>query len=207
MSLPFHPYSQAMRRFITILPLLLWCISTLINANETFYRYTNSSGIITISSRIPAEYVTKGYQIITLDGRVIKTVPPEPSEEEKKRLEQEREQQKLIERWDQELLARYSSAEEIVAAKERKLLEIDSQLGINERSIEKIRNEIDSYQSIAANDERSGRVINETVLNTIELLKTDLANEKEKTQILVNEKHDIVEQFEKDEDRYRTLRP
>ncbi len=52
----------------------------------TYYKYINKKGINVVSSRIPSEYVKRGYSIVTFDGRVIETIHPELSHAEKARL-------------------------------------------------------------------------------------------------------------------------
>ena len=83
-----------------------------------FYRYTNDNGVTVISSRIPPRYVPRGYDVINHNGSLVKQVPPEPSPAEKARLLEEYEQQARLQAWDDELLRRYSSVDDIESARE-----------------------------------------------------------------------------------------
>ena len=48
------------------------------------YRYTNSQGVTVVDYQVPVEYVSKGYEILNTEGMVVRVVPRELTEEEKK---------------------------------------------------------------------------------------------------------------------------
>src|SRR5688572_1775938 len=43
---------------------------------KVVYRYKNAQGITVMDSSIPPEYVSKGYEILSLGGKILKVVPP-----------------------------------------------------------------------------------------------------------------------------------
>ncbi|MFT5118625.1 MAG: hypothetical protein ACI9NY_002167, partial [Kiritimatiellia bacterium] len=122
--------------------------------NVNFYKYVNAKGVNVISSRIPSEYVKKGYEIISSSGRVIQTIPPELSAEEKVRVTAETERLEKLKERDTILLRRYSRPDDIEASKQRKISQVQNRVGLIDLNIEKINAQIDLYQSLAAEDER-----------------------------------------------------
>ena len=187
-------------RQLLIIFLLTACTSVVAHAESNLYRYKDNKGLTVISSQIPARYVAKGYEIITSDGRLVEAVPPEPSAAEKARILEEREKRKRLEK----LRQRYSSAEDIAAAKERKLRQSKNNIGIVERNIEKINSEITRLQSLAAADERAGRKISPSTLDAITQLKLDREKEQENKMLREQEMVDIAEQFDSDIEHFKT---
>ena len=139
----------------------------------TYYKYINKKGINVVSSRIPSEYVKRGYSIVTFDGRVIETIPPELSPAEKARLITETERLEKLKDWDTLLLRRYSHPDDVEAAKQRKLTQNESGIILIDLNIEKINSQIDLYQSLAAEDERAGKVISAATMTSLNKLKSD----------------------------------
>ncbi len=106
-------------------------------ASGNFYRYTNDLGNTVVDDNVPPEHVKNGYEVLNDKGVVIEVVPRELSPEEQEiadaqeRLEQEAlaEQQRLKE-WDESLLMRYSTIEDIEAAQERALRDLKIRVSI-----------------------------------------------------------------------------
>ena len=179
--------------------ILIGCsIST--SAQEILYRYIDNNGLTVISSQIPAEFVAKGYDIISSNGRLVKTIPPEPSTEEKQRILRELEEAKRL----KELRRRYSSVDDIKAAKQRKLAQSKNDIGIIERNIEKINSEIDRLQSLAAADERAGRKVKQSTLDGIAQLKVDRLKEQKNKADKEKEIVDLTERFNSDIKHFRS---
>jgi hypothetical protein len=53
------------------------------------YRYTDDKGAVVTGNSIAPEYARKGYQIVTITGVVLQTVPPEPTAEEREKIAQD----------------------------------------------------------------------------------------------------------------------
>jgi hypothetical protein len=171
------------------------------------YRYTNNQGVTVISSQIPPHYVSKGYEVITYDGRVLETVAPEPIGEEKIRTLQKQEQQRRQEARDAELLKRYSHADDIEAAKQRRLAQNRNVTAITERNIEKIDAEINRYQALAAADEREGREVSTETLKAIEELRNDREKELQEIAEQQREGRAITDKYDSDIARFKIIRP
>ena len=189
--------------------LVLLLISQLLSADteQRFYRYISDTGVMVISSQIPARYVLKGYDIISRSGTLIKRVPPELSDKDKAKLEDQRIEQARLKAWDDDLLRLYSSPYDIESAKQRKLQQILSDLRIIARNIEKINEDINRYQVLAAADERAERSVSKTILDNIEELKKDRKLEENRRLQKQNEQQEIIEKFDRDIARFKIIRP
>src|SRR5690606_27958622 len=86
-------------------------------ADRVYYRYINEDGVQVLNHIIPPEYVPKGYEVVSLNGEVLKVVEPAPSEEEAEQVAMERKARLEQERRDKLLRRRYSSVNDIEAAK------------------------------------------------------------------------------------------
>lgn len=170
-----------------------------------FYRYTADNGVMVISSRIPARYVVGGYDVISQDGRLLKRVSPELSLEEKQRVDRKKKERAHFRAWDEELLLLYSRSSDIEAAKKRKLLAIKNDLELVSRNIEKIDEEIDRYQNMAADDERIGREVSTNFFNNIAILKQDRSQEEKRLQKKLEEEQKITERYDRDIDRFKKI--
>ena len=166
--------------------------------NTIFYKYINAKGVNVVSSRIPSEYVKKGYDIISSNGRIIQTIPPELSAEEKMHVIAETERLKKIKDRDTLLLRRYSRPDDIEAAKQRKLSQIENRVWLIDRNIEKLNSQIDLYQSLAAEDERAGKKISIDTLWSIEKLKSDRDIEINKRKQKTEESNHVIKNHDKD---------
>jgi hypothetical protein len=172
----------------------------------TYYKYISKKGINVVSSRIPSEYVKRGYSIVTFDGRVIETIPPELSPAEKARLNTETERLEKLKEWDTLLLRRYSHPDDVEAAKQRKLTQNKSGIILIDLNIEKINSQIDLYQSLAAEDERAGKVISAATMTSINKLKSDRELERSQRQQKIDESNKIIEEHDKDIERLKIIR-
>lgn len=146
------------------------------------YRYINDEGSTVIDYQVPPEHVKKGYEVINDKGVVVRVVPRELTEEEQKeadalkRLEQEAlaEQQRLQE-WDEALLLRYSTIEDIEAAQERALRDLRIRVSILKSNKRSLKQQVENYQAQAAEMERMGREVDVARLQAIEDLQSEIA--------------------------------
>lgn len=146
------------------------------------YRYINDEGSTVIDYQVPPEHVKKGYEVINDKGVVVRVVPRELTEEEQKeadalkRLEQEAlaEQQRLQE-WDEALLLRYSTIEDIEAAQERALRDLRIRVSILKSNKRSLKQQVENYQVQAAELERMGKQVDVARLQAIEDLQSEIA--------------------------------
>lgn len=160
--------------FLTLLMTAIgFSVSSNTYASSQLYRYINDNGVQVITDVISPEDAARGYDIIDSRGRLIKNIPPEMSEAEKKRLQNARAEKERLEQWDKELSARYSTVEDIEAAKERRMSGIRNNISSLELTLQNITQTIRHFQAEAAASERQGDQIAEETLSSIGRLQND----------------------------------
>ena len=135
------------------------------------YRYRNEQGVLVIDHTVPAGAAERGYEILAEDGRVLETVAPggdSPAgagDVDGVRLsaEQLAEREKI----DRYLLTSYSSVADIEAVKERRLGEVAREIGIAETQLEELARAREAVQERAANLQRRGKPVTESVLDAL----------------------------------------
>ncbi len=151
-------------RFTLLLSVLL---PVLANAGE-LYRYINDKGVIVLDRQgVPPEYIAKGYDVLSDQGRVLRVVPPAPTAEERQRLNAEKAQASS----DAQLLRLYSSLDDVDRARARKLTELDGAVSAGRGNLQSLRTQQANLQGQAAEHERAGRAVPESLLVQISNIK------------------------------------
>ncbi|MBI43429.1 DUF4124 domain-containing protein [uncultured Marinobacter sp.] len=146
-------------------------------AQAQMYRYTDEHGQIVIGNTIPQEATRRGYDILSNSGRVIETIPPAPTPEEIAAREAEKQRQREAERQrqaDELLLKRFTTPDQAVQAMHRKIRELEGLIKLKRGNISVISAQLDNEQSKAADLERAGRDIPESVLTKIQRLESQI---------------------------------
>lgn len=151
--------------------LLAFLFASVAYAENVRYRFKNAQGTLVISNNLPAEYAQQGYDIIDTSNNVIKRVAPAPSKEHVAEAERRREALAAYEI----LKRRYSQAEDIERAKQRRLENINTNISILNGTISNLKNKIDELVQQAAAQERAGRTVPKTILNQLEDTKAELS--------------------------------
>lgn len=172
------------------------------------YRYTNDSGVLVTASTITPEYARKGYQIVTITGIVMETVPPEPTAEERAKIEQDNQDKvsaaQQLEK-DKQLLLRYSTLEEIQFAKTRKLTEIDNNIVLLNSNVATLKSQLDVEQQRAAVHERNGQAVPPALLKKIDDLQQELKITEGQVASRKQELAEETTRFDKDIERLTIL--
>lgn len=178
-----------LERMTATRPLLLFCllllpagVASLAHAQgKELYRYRNAEGNVVVDHRVPPEYVAGGYEVLSDRGVVLRVVPRTPSEEERadvsaqqQRAAAAREEEEQLRKWDETLLLRYSSVAEVEAARDRALQDLRVRLTILQSNRQGLRQQIESHQAQAADLERRGRPVDETLPKTIAALQREI---------------------------------
>ena len=155
-------------RFTLLLSVLL---PVLANAGE-LYRYINDKGVIVLDRQgVPPEYIAKGYDVLSDQGRVLRVVPPAPTAEERQRLNAEKAQASS----DAQLLRLYSSLDDVDRARARKLTELDGAVSAGRGNLQSLRTQQANLQSQAADKERAGQPVPDQLVAQIDNIKADQA--------------------------------
>jgi hypothetical protein len=152
--------------------LLIMLLPALAGASE-LYRYLNDKGVVVLDRQgVPPQFIGKGYQVLDDQGRLLRTIPPAPTAQERERLNQA----KLQASSDTQLLRLYSSLEDVDRARERKLNELDAAIAAARGNLQSLRTQQANFQSQAAEHERAGRAVPESVLVQISNLQAEQAS-------------------------------
>lgn len=170
---------------------------------KVIYRYKNSEGVTVMDSKIPAEFVSKGYEVVSISGKVIEVVPPAPEGDVAKRLFEEKQLQEQREREDLLLRRSYSNVDDIEAAKQRNLESLRGNISILEANLASAKQRLQGYQSQAAAIERTGRELPEDLLKSI----NNLTQEDKDIQVQIQQREQEYTEMSKkfDEDRKRFI--
>ncbi len=214
MKLVLSTMPDRLRRVLPVLSLLLgvgFCTS--VTAEEFFYKYDNADNITVIDDHIPPEFVHKGYLILNRAGRVVEVMPRALTEAEMRangpeiqaRLRsEEAERQK---RYDETLLARYSSVADIEDMKRRRASEIQVRINLQKGNIAGFKAQLEKEQGEAAELEMSGQSVPEKVSAHIEELRAAIAEEEARIVRLEADKSTIGARYQFDIERFRAIRP
>lgn len=196
-----------MRKLLVILAIgMMFAQGVAAQANKAakvIYRYKNSEGVTVMDSNIPAEFVSKGYEIVSISGKVIEVVPPAPEGEAAQRALEEKQLREQREREDVQLRRSYSNVGDIDAAKQRNLESLRGNINILGANLHSANKRLQDYQSQAAAIERSGRQLPEDLLKSI----SNLTQEEKDIQLQIQQREQEYSEMSKkfDEDRKRFI--
>lgn len=163
-------------------------------AQGKLYRYVNEEGTKVISSSIPPKYVGRGYEILSPNGRVLQVIDPEPTSEDKARVESEK---ALLAEYEM-LARRYSSPKDIEAARDRRLATLEANISIIKGNISNLKSQIEDQMSSAANFERAGKQVPARIFTSIDELRTEVKSAEEILGEREQEHTDIYQKFSDD---------
>ncbi|WP_039915951.1 hypothetical protein [Cellvibrio mixtus] len=170
--------------------------------NKVIYRYKNKEGVTVLDSKIPAEYVNNGYEIVSRTGKVIKIIPPVVQGVEGERLRREKLQRAEQAREDLQLRRSYSNVADIDSAKARNLESLHGNISILQANLTSVRKRLQDYQAQAATIERSGRQLPDELLKNI----NNLVQEEKDIQLQIQQREqeykEVEEKFDRDRARF-----
>ncbi len=176
------------------------------------YRYTNDKGNTVIDYQVPPEYVANGYEVLNEEGVVLRVVPRELSLEEQalltnreRQAEAAKAEKDRLRKWDESLLLRYSSVADIEAARERALRDLRIRLSILKGNKRTLKQQVQTYQAQAADQERAGRAVDMALLNAIEDLQQQIASTDRSIADRNREIERVAQQYQRDIDRFGQL--
>lgn len=196
---------------------VLWVVIIVMGAPQLwagalYYRYPSTNGTIVIDSSVPPEAVPRGYDVIRVDGSVVRTVAPQLSAAERKArgLELEvaaarAEADAKNRKWNESLLLRYSSVQDIDVAKVRAINDIKVRISILESNLSVIKQQILSNQSEAAELERRGQEVPEALMNTLASLRREVTTTEQHISGRVQDLDEVAINYERDKARFAHL--
>lgn len=208
----FDPMSPKFFSSAALLGLCIALTSASVSGAGKLYRYTNDKGVTVVDYQVPTEYIAGGYEILNTEGVVLEVVPRALTEEEK----QQRNAQELLEaearleeqrlrEWDESLLLRYSTIEDIEAARERALSELRIRLSILKSNKRSLKTQVENYQAQAADLERSGQTVDVARIQAIEDLQAEIDSTERAISDRAREIEEVSAAYQRDIDRFGQL--
>ena len=181
--------------------------------SRDLYRYRNAEGNVVVDFMVPAEYVANGYEVINDEGVVVKVVPRQLTEEEQKvrAAQQELDEQAVTEqerlrKWDESLLLRYSTVEDIEEARERALQNLRIRVSILKSNKRSLKQQVENYQAQAAGLERRGQQVDVVRLGVIEDLQREIETTDKAIADRQREIAEVAADYQQDIERFSLLR-
>ncbi|MEH6568543.1 MAG: hypothetical protein V7709_05680 [Halioglobus sp.] len=199
-------------KILSVLGTALLLLVTQLAHSRSMYRYINDQGNVVLGYQVPTGDVKKGYEVLNEDGIVIEVVPRELTDEERANVSAQDKvlaaadaEKERLRQWDESLLLRYSTIEDIEAARSRALSSLLINVSILKSNTRSLKQQVENYQAQAANIERRGGEVDVQRLAAIE----DLQGEIEATERSILERNREMEEvkakFQMDMDRFEQL--
>ena len=187
-------------------------VSCSIATADNLYRYKNNEGGTVVDWHVPAKFAGRGYEVLNPQGEVIEVVPRQLSGSELndkdlvERLKRgaEAERARLAE-WDRFLLLRYSTIEDIDAARDRALRELKIRLSILASNQRVARGRLETALSRLADVERRGEAPSEQDLAAVDTLRSEIASSGRAIEEWEGQVAAITEDYARDRDRFAQL--
>jgi len=212
-------YSRLMNPTINPIPTLcalflgaLLLLSALPALGEEMYRYTNAEGHKVIGYQVPPDRIAGGYEVLNEKGQILRVVPRQLDESERAQASaQERnaaaaeaERERLRE-WDEALLLRYSTVEDIEAARDRALRDLKIRVSILKGKLRSLKQQVENYQALAADQERRGAAVDEVHLEAIGDLQSEILSTERAVADRDKEIAEVEDSYGKDIERFASL--
>lgn len=198
--------------YCPVLAALLLVAAPLLQADNQLYRYVNEKGVQVIDDKVPPQFAPKGYDIILQDGTLLQRVPRQLSEEElrlrntdESRARWQQEEEQRMRAWDESLLLRYSSIEDIEAAQQRAMRNLHIRITILKSNLAAVKSQIEREQSKAADIERRGVDVPEEMIAVIDTLRLEIEDTEQSIVLRREEIGSIKASYQRDIDRFKTL--
>lgn len=163
--------------------------SASLTAQAELYRYVDDRGVTVLDSRVPADFVSRGYEVLDAHGRVKEVIPAAPTPEEReasRRASAEQERQRTA---DATLLRLYSSPSDLDRAHQRQITQIDNLIATSEGNISVLKDQRDELQARAAAQERAGRQVEAHLIEEMDQVDVEI----ERLQRLILAKRSEIE--------------
>ncbi|MEM6606755.1 MAG: hypothetical protein AAF671_13405 [Pseudomonadota bacterium] len=201
--------SLSLRRSLT-LSAVLWAAALAMSAtaaerdSRNLYRYVNEQGVKVLAYQVPPQFVSGGYEVLSTTGAVIEIVPKQLDESEidsldgkSRRAAEAAEEAERLRKWDESLLLRYSSIDDIEAARNRELRDLKIRVNILKGKLRSLKQQVENYQSVAADQQRLGLNVDEQHLKAMD----DLRGEIDSTQRAIVDRENAIASVDADYDR------
>src|SRR6056300_1215737 len=163
---------------------ILLLISALFISQATaanLYKYKDDQGREITGSRVPAEFVKNGYQVLNERGQVIEVVQRTLTAEERAAQSEQLEQQRLLEQAalrqeeeDRMLLRLYRTPDEVVRRRDATIEQLEAQMIVLNSLLEDAEEKLAELEQRVVNNENAGTQIPANLAAQVE----DASNER-----------------------------
>lgn len=197
---------------IGITALLAYVLAAMPASAREMYRYINDQGNRVVGYQVPPEFVANGYEILSASGAVLEVIPRQLNEGELEGANAEElkarrtaEEQQRLQKWDESLLLRYSTIDDIEAARERALRDLRIRVSILKGKLRSLKQQVENYQAQAADQERLGFTVDEKHIKAIDDLRDEIGNTERAVGDRELEIAKVDAEYDKDIARFSTL--
>ena len=181
-----------------------------------FECWTNRDGVQECGDSVPPEYSQQETRTVNKRGITTETKARAKTKEElaeEKRVKEEQARLMKLEdarkkqqaAYDRMLIMIYTTEDEIIAFRDRKLNVIDGIVELSNVTIDSLQGKLADNQKRAANLERSGEELPDSLLTEIDSLKRQIAEKKAYIITQHREAKELRKQFDNDLKRYREI--
>lgn len=201
-------------RYAVIGRLLLFAglLTGLVDGSAETYRWVGSDGIVHYSDQVPPEEAKHQRAKLNEQGRETAVIEGAKSVEQIRKEQQLRmlraDQERVLREQrdrDMSLLRTYNTEEEMLMALKGKLSTLDTAAKVTNGNKEHQQENLAIQEKRAAEYERKGQAVPQSVVDLIEAGKRQIANYDEKLRNLADERAAIAERFQKDLARFRAI--
>jgi hypothetical protein len=177
------------------------------------YKWQDETGKWHYGDQVPPEYANKERKVLNEQGVQVDTLeraktPEEIAEEqrlaEQKRLEEQRKAEEVAH--DHMLLATFTTEDDMILARDGKIAAIDSNIRVTNGRIENIEQSLNKYTGEAANLERAGKPVPDSLHNKILAARAQIQRYLDYIAGKRKEQAAIRQQFAADIRRFRELK-
>lgn len=177
------------------------------------FKWVDENGKVHYGDKVPPQYAKEERKVLNEQGVEVDTLEaaktPEQIAEEKRlaeqrRIEEKRKAEQLAH--DRMLLATFTTEDDMILTRDGKIAAIDSIIRVTRGRIENIEESLNGYTRQAANLERAGKPIPETLHEQIRGARAQIQRYMDYIASKRKEQEDIRQQFEADIRRFRELK-
>jgi len=213
----FIPRNNTTVRLLAMLTVLLVAFAMPASAGK-LYKWVDENGEVRYSDRLPPQQSGKQHQQLNSQGVVLSTQEKAKSSDElaaeaeaKRKIEADEAEaarlKAIQDQQDRVLLLTYTSADEIMHAREDRIAVIDSVIGLIQNSVETTQEKLDRLNKSAERNYLSKNLeVPGGLAQKIEFLERKIANRNAQLEAKLSDKAKINEKYEADLLRFQELK-
>lgn len=174
------------------------------------FRYEREDGSTAISSSLSDEAIEQGYEVLNRNGRVIRTVEPALTKEEREELKEQKQhkrQQEQQQKRDEKLLRLYAGPGDARRARDRQIEALEVNISYTRNTLQGIKEKLDREVSNAAKYERRGEEVPKSVQDSIDHFQSQIEEHKEEIEQYKKDIQDVREEYKPIIDRLKVIAP